>query len=42
MSNPVNDPEGFYKSKREAFWYGFVSGVMVGAFLMAVVMAAIS
>jgi hypothetical protein len=27
--------DGFYKSKREAFWYGFAAGVVAGGLLVA-------
>ena len=38
----MSDSEGFYKSKREAFWFGFAAGVVAGAFMMAVVAAVFS
>lgn len=36
------DPEGFYKSKREAFWFGFAAGVVSGMFITCVIVAIFS
>lgn len=41
MDLEMTDYDDFYKSKREAFWYGFAAGVIAGGLLVAALATAV-